>query len=561
MYLKKMKICETFPQEKVIREIEFNNHVNFIVDESNSENHEKGNGVGKTTTLRLIDICLGIGSRTDLYKDSETKSVNGTLEKYITDSKITTTLILVDDFNNPRKTVTLQVDLFPRGKQYINAEYHPQAKYKLEMNKLLFHNELNSPTYGQLMGMFFRGKNDDGMKFLKFLHVTTTNIEYENIYNFLFELQNQSLSTSILKLKEEEKSLTNDISNHSKINNFTSIDVIKQRLAVLELNIEKVSKKISLLVDSEEYKENEQKIQQIRVDYANLLNEIARIQFKIKRIENIIYDTKEEKKYKLDIEALKELYDESVGLFGELNRQFKDLVSFNASLLDNKIEYFTGQLNRLTVKLERLQKEKKYMFENFSSIIMLIDSNKLEEYEELQRELENLSYEKGKNLQIIEVYDELLLKHHEISTELENFEKELSESDNIKKFNKYFIEYSGKTNNEELLLYRNPEGFPFSISSLKNNFSNGTKKSAIAAFDLAYQSFALEINKAVPHFFIHDTIENIDKVGMMEIVAISKRINSQYIAAVLKDKIEDISGIEERDKVLKLTESEKLFKK
>lgn len=561
MYLKKLTIYETFPEKEVIREIEFNNHVNFIVDESNSDNHEKGNGVGKTTALRLIYICLGTGRRTDLYKDPEIKSVNSTLENYIRESKITADLVLVDDFQENQNSITLKFELFPNGRQYINGKYYPLTKYKLEMNSILFHNDLNSPTYGQLMGMFFRGRKDDGMKFLKFLHTNTTNIEYENIYNFLFDLQSQNLSSLILDLKEEEKNVVNDIGNHTKINNFTSIDVIKQRLAVLEANIDKTSKSISLLVDSEEYKKNEQKIQQIRIEYANLLNEIAKTQFKTKRIEGIIYDTQEEKKRKLDIGALKELYVESNEMFGELNKKFSDLVSFNSSLLENKIEYFSLQLARFNEKLEKLQEEKTHMFQEFSGIIMLIDSNKLEEYEELQKQLETLSYEKGKNLQIIEVYDELLAKHHQISEKLAAYENELSESDNIKIFNKFFIEYSGKTNNEELLLYRNPEGFPFSISSLKNNFSNGTKKSAIAAFDLAYQSFVLEINKAVPHFFIHDTIENIDKVGMTEIVEISKSINAQYVAAVLKDKVENIPEIKEEDKILKLTETEKLFKK
>ncbi|MGF2009109.1 hypothetical protein [Lactococcus lactis] len=561
MYLKKLKLYETFPRVNIVREIDFNNHVNLIVDESNAENHEKGNGVGKTTALRLIYICLGIGNKTDLYKDSDTKNVNNTLENYIKENKVTADLVIVDDFEKETNTVSLRMELFPLGKQYINDEYFPQAKYKIEMNKILFHNESNSPTYGQLMGMFFRGRNDDGMKFLKFLHTNTTNIQYENIYNFLFELQSQSLSSLIFDLKGQIKDIEDDIENHGKVNNFKSIDVINQRLAILDSSIEKVSKNISLLVDSEEYRKNEQTIQQIRVDYANLLNEIARIQFRIKRIKNIINDTEEERKYKLDIDALKELYSESTGMFGQLNKQFKDLVSFNSSLLDNKIEYFSLQLSRFTKKLRKLQEEKRQMFEEFSSIIMLIDNNKLEEYEDLQKQLENLSYEKGKNLQIIEVYDELLTKYHQFDEELGKVEKELSESDNLEIFNKYFIEYSGKTNNEELLLYRNPNGFPFSISSLKSNFSNGTKKSAIAAFDLAYQSFALDIKKTIPHFFIHDTIENIDNVGMTEIIAISKSINAQYVAAVLKDKVDNISEIKEEDKILKLTETEKLFKK
>ena len=79
MLIENLIIKETFPTEKIIRDIKFNlNGLNLIVDESNSK---KGNGVGKTTFLRLLDIGFGARDRKAIYTDPETSSVNNKLKK------------------------------------------------------------------------------------------------------------------------------------------------------------------------------------------------------------------------------------------------------------------------------------------------------------------------------------------------------------------------------------------------------------------------------------------------------------------------------------------------
>ena len=54
MFLKHLRIIEG---NKVIREINFNMGLNLIID--SEEVIETGNGVGKTTVLKIIDFCLG----------------------------------------------------------------------------------------------------------------------------------------------------------------------------------------------------------------------------------------------------------------------------------------------------------------------------------------------------------------------------------------------------------------------------------------------------------------------------------------------------------------------
>ena len=72
MYIRKLIIQETHPTKKIIRSIPFTLGLNLIVDDSK----HSGNNVGKTTVLRIIDICLGEKEKSSIYTDQETNLVN-----------------------------------------------------------------------------------------------------------------------------------------------------------------------------------------------------------------------------------------------------------------------------------------------------------------------------------------------------------------------------------------------------------------------------------------------------------------------------------------------------
>lgn len=67
MFLKSLIISS---RTKVIREIKFRKGINLIVDES--EGRITGNGVGKTTVLKLVDFCFGAEPKI-IYEDTESK--------------------------------------------------------------------------------------------------------------------------------------------------------------------------------------------------------------------------------------------------------------------------------------------------------------------------------------------------------------------------------------------------------------------------------------------------------------------------------------------------------
>lgn len=564
MFIKSLTIKEKIPVEKIIREIPFAKGMNFIVDAGKDQ--EKGNSVGKTTILKLIDICFGAKHRKYVYYDDETKQTNEKLKNYITNNKVNVELMIVDslDEEDSMKYI-LSVDLYPRGNRYINGEEKNQNDYWQQLNLILFSNSANSPSFRQLINMFVRiDQRADNNKFLKFLD-RTNDATYENIYSYLFDLQDQEVSNYILDLRKEISEKNKEIKNFMSINSFKSIDSVNQKLILLETTIDDLNNQMNILVNSRRFKENEEKISEIKIEYADYNNRIDELLFKRKRIAEILSDAKQEINNGIDEEILRNLYDETQRAMGNLHKEFEDLVKFNDELVHNKIKYFTSQMKKIDEKIVLLESSKDRLFENHKNVIMLIEENKIDQYTLLQNKLAEYNEELGSNKSIRLIYNQLNDRITQLVEELEKTEGVAGEDvdgkiDSLSIFNKYFSQYSERTNGEPFMLYKTEKGFPFGIDHVKSGLSTGTRKSIIAAFDLAYQQLAKDLKKKVPNFIVHDVIETVDKVALNAIIHTVNSIECQYIVAVLKEKIQDNELIKNSNVVVTLSENDRPFR-
>lgn len=561
MFIKRLTIKETIHAQEIIREIPFTMGMNFIVDAGKDQ--EKGNSVGKTTILKLIDICLGAKDRKFIYYDDETKQTNERLKNYIIDNKVNVDLMVVESFNeeDSNEQHILSVDLYPRGKRYINGIEVNQNEYWKQLNEIFFSNFANYPTFRQLINMFVRiDQRTDNNKFLKFLE-RTNDATYENIYSYLFEMQDQVVSNHILELRREIAEKNKEIKNFMSINNFKSIDSVNQKVILLESTIDDLNNQMNILVNSRKFKENEEKISEIKIKYADYNDRIDELLFKRKRITDILTDAKQEIKNTIDKEVLRNLYNETLEAMGELHKEFEDLVKFNDELMNNKIRYFNSQLEKIEEKIVSLEENKNRLFEKHKNVIMLIEENKIDEYTSLQNKLAEYNEELGSNKNIRSIYYHLESRVAELDEELEKIEAGAAvKEDSLSIFNKYFSQYSEKTNGEPFMLYNTEKGFPFGIDYVKRGLSTGTRKSIIAAFDLAYQQLAKDLGKKVPNFIVHDVIETIDQVALKAIINIVNSIECQYIVAVLKEKIQDNDLIQESNIVVTLSENDRPFR-
>lgn len=560
MFIKRLTIKETKPAQEIIREIPFTRGMNFIVDAGKDQ--EKGNSVGKTTILKLIDICLGAKDRKYIYYDDETKQTNEKLKNYIMGNKVNVELMVVESFNDENsEEYILSVDLYPRGKRYINGIEMKQNDYWQQLNVIFFSNLANYPTFRQLINMFVRiDQQADNHKFLKFLH-RTNDATYENIYSYLFELQDQGISNYILDLRKEIAEKNKEIKNFMSINNFKSIDSVNQKVNLLESTINELNNQMDILVNSRKFKENEEKISEIKIEYADYNDRVDELLFKRRRITDILADAKQEINNGIDKKVLRNLYNETLEAMGDLHRDFEDLVKFNDELTHNKIRYFNSQLEKVDKKIVDLGDKKNRLFEKHKNVIMLIEENKIDEYTSLQSKLAEYNEELGSNKNLRSTYKHLESRMKELTEELEKTECESDvKEDSLSIFNKYFSQYSEKTNGEPFMLYNTEEGFPFGIDYVKRGLSTGTRKSIIVAFDLAYQQLAKDLEKKVPNFIVHDVIETIDQVALKAIINIVNSVECQYIVAVLKEKIQDNDLIQESDIAVTLSENNRPFR-
>ena len=88
MKIKKLIVRKTKPSEEVIREIQFNEKgLNLIIDDTPESLRESGNSVGKSTAIKIIDLCLGARSVRELYYDSDTRSENVVVKNFLDEFK------------------------------------------------------------------------------------------------------------------------------------------------------------------------------------------------------------------------------------------------------------------------------------------------------------------------------------------------------------------------------------------------------------------------------------------------------------------------------------------
>lgn len=563
MYIKQLSIYESHPMDKLIREVPFKKGANFIVD-GYKKPGDKGNGIGKTTVLRVIDICLGAKDRKYLYIDEELGVTNTTLRDYIDNGKVFAELLLVDDIDKqkPDTTYSIRVDLFKGGHRYINGEMYNQPDFWAVLNEVLFENPNDKPSFRQLIGMFVRIKlKDDNNKFLKYLDNFSSNAEYENIYSYLFRLNDQAVGEAVLNCKKKISSLSTNLTQLFSMNGIKSINATEQKIIEIRKEIDSVRRKIGSLIDADELKKNERDVSHVREQYTRIANAIDLYRFKLERVNEILTQAKKDKDKQINLDVLNNIYDETKRSFEGLTKTFDELVSFNKQLLKNKVAFFEKQQSDLTSSIETLEVERKELFDKYRDVVLLIKDSDVEGYVALQTSLEEKTNAIGRLEKIKELHEELVAAKKEAEEELAELEKapKVDPKANLSRFNDYFTPYSRAINHEPYLLYKTDDGFPVALDNVESGLSTGTKKSAIAAFDLAYQSYANAMSIPHPNFIVHDVIETMDEVGLSNTIKIVNDIGCQYIVAVLKDKIKDNPNIKEGDIRLTLTQGNKFF--
>jgi len=563
MFLRSLSIKK---ERKLIRKIDFHKGLNLIVDQTKSENRqESGNNVGKTTVLRLVDYCLG-GNKKKIYKDPEFKDKSNTVvEKFLKDNNIIVEIYLASDFSNdPSKEVTVRKNFLKRSDaiRQINGEDILNKDFTSTLKSKIFNTDVEKPSFRQIVSKNIRADENKLSNTLKVLYQTTTLEEYEALFFFWFgiEMDQAARKQKLRQLKNTEKKILDRLKKER------SKPEIQQALSVVERDIKKLKEKKRQFNINEDYEEDLGFLNKTKRE----INEVSSKLSKLRLKKDLIKESKESLENEIsniDTSQLESLYQQANKNLADLNKKFADLISFHNDMIKERIDFIEKELPEINEKIKKLQNNlvsKRELEKDLSQ--KLSKSGAIEDLEKVFAELSEKYEMKGS-------FEEQLKTIEKSTNKLENYEEELKEINEgidsldslfekrIKQFNQYFSDLSQELYDEQFILVpeKGDRAYRLKISQVTGNPGTGKKKGQIAAFDLAYIQFSQEYEIPALYFVMHDQLENIHGNQLNVIAEISNKINGQYIAPILKDKLP--VGISAKDySVLNLSEDDKLFR-
>ncbi|MHA8059545.1 DUF2326 domain-containing protein [Aquirufa nivalisilvae] len=555
---------------KVIREIEFHNGLNLIVDES--EYQITGNSVGKTTVLKLVDFCLGADKK-NIYVDPETKRDEYKLVKdFLIENKVLITLTLSSDLDNDEANeIVIERNFLSsvkEGIRRINGQQILAENFEMELGKTLFPDHLeDKPSFRQIISHNIRYKDENINNTLKTLDKYTSDAEYETLYLFLFGCEftkGNSKQEILIKLKQEDIYKNRLEKNQTKTAYETALSLIND-------DIEELNKKKRSFNLNENFEKDLDKLNQVKYEVNKLSSSIGKLNIR----KNLIKETEAElqsSKSDIDLRQLEIIYEQATTKVKTIQKSFSDLLFFHNKMIEEKVKYITKELPALEKSLEENNDLLKRLLEEEKKVASAI--SKSDSFEELEKVIVVLTEKHRKKGE----FENIIQQLNDVNSNIKEFNKQLSEIDNelfsdsfeqvvkmqLNKFNKHFASISSELYGEQYAIkpdiITNKKGQRlYKFSSFNANMSSGKKQGEISCFDMAYTLFAEDENIPCLHFLLNDKKELMDDKQLVKISDFVNRNNIQFVASILKDKLPEEINKEEYF-VVKLSQNDKLFR-
>lgn len=569
MFLKSLQIINT-KSSSIIRDIEFRNGINLIVDESKES--ITGNNIGKTTVLKLIDFCFG-ANKNHIWQDPENpKEVYALVKEFLIDNDVLIILTLSDtlnpktetevvierNFHSSRKTVIRRIN----GTQYTDDEFEDVLK------ELFFPNLIaEKPSFRQIISHNIRYKDLSINNTLKTLDKFTSDAEYETLYLYLLgcEFNEGNKKQEILQNIRQESNFK------KRLERFQTKSAYETTLSLIENDIEELQNKKSKLNLNENFDSDLNKLNEVKYQINKLSSEISKINIR----KELIIEAKNEleaNKSEIDLLQLEQIYNQATDILGELQKSFENMVNYHNQMISEKAKFINNELPNLEQKLEKKNQELQTLLGQETKLSQIIaKSDSFEELEMLISELTEKYRLKGE-------YENTIQQLQEVDDNLKSYNDELDEIDDalfsdefeekvktqLNKFNKYFSSVSEYLYDEKYALkyekITNRKGQKlYKFSAFNTNFSSGKKQGEISCFDIAYILFARDEEMPSMDFLLNDKKELMHDNQLVKIANFVNDNNIQFVASILKDKLP--SELNNKDYfILELSENDKLFR-
>ncbi len=569
MFLKSLLIEKGI---ETIRNIEFHNGLNLIIDETpNNDAKATGNNIGKTTVLKLIDFCLG-AKQSIIYSDTETKKEEYELVKeFLQDNNIIITLTLVADLKDENSKKVVVVRNFLTGKnavRLINGEHIKEKDFDRTLLSYMFPNHnAEKPTLRQIISHNIRYKDESINNTLKTLNSFASDAEYETLYLFLLGCNfDEGAKKQEILTKIKQENLYKDRLEKKQTKNAYEV-----ALSILEDEIDELEKKKSNLNINPNFEKDLENLNQIRY----VINKESSKITNLKMRRDLIIDSKNEileSKSDIDIQQLKIIYEQATDKIDSIQKTFEDLVQYHNKMILQKVKFITEELPDLEERIEKSENNIKRLLEEEKVLTEKISkSDSFSQLEEIIAEINERYRQKGEYENIISQLTEAEENINQYNDELKTLDDELFSNEfeeklkrQINVFNKYFSTVSNELYGERYALkydkITNKNGQQlFKFSSFNANLSSGKKQGEILCFDLAYIIFAEEQNMPCLHFLLNDKKELMHDNQLIKVADFLEDRNIQLVVSILKDKLPKELNREEYF-IVKLSQTDKLFR-
>ena len=569
MFLKSLTISGI---NGVIREINFRKGINLIVDES--LNQVTGNDIGKTTTLKLIDFCLG-GDSSGIYVDPETKRNEYALVKnFLIEQKVIIHLKLKEDLDISNSTeIDIERNFLSRKEiiRRINGKNLTKEEFDIELLNLIFPNhKAQKPTFRQIISHNLRYEEENIVQTLRTLSSFTSDAEYETLHLFLLgcEIETGNYKQELLIKIQQENTFK------KRLEKKQTKTAYETALALIDTDINKLNQKKATLNLNDDFESDLDKLNNIKYQINRASSEISKSNIR----RDIILEAKQELEANvsnIDTKQLQIIYKQATNNMTGIQKTFEDLLYYHNQMIIEKVRFITQELPTLEKDLITKKSSLMSLLSEEKKLTQLIaKTDSWLDFEHLIAELNEKYRRKGE-------YERILQQLKEVEDELDKLNKQLGAIDEdlfshdfeqtVKtqrdKFNNYFASISNELYGEQYALnydiIKNKKGqklYKFSTFNVDNpNLSSGKKQGEISCFDIAYVQFAEHENMSCLHFILNDKKELMHDNQLVKITELVNRSNIQFVASILKDKLPSELDREEYF-ILKLSQDDKLFR-
>lgn len=573
MFILFINNLEIVSNGEAIRSIDFHAGVNLIVDETQSDKTgATGNGVGKTTVLRLIDFCFG-KKRDSIYRDSDSGKDIVDVKQFLTRSRVLIRLTLSEGANEVDETSKYIIERnFLSGKEKIQRlngkDINTISDLPKQLGVDLFDIPFESkPSFRQLITRSFRVDPPAVDHTLRFLPGMPTLSEYETLFLFMFG-EPRADRTNILDQLKKERAFRRRIETEP-------LSQLKQEQQKTRRDIDKLILRRKNLNIEPEYGRKVTQLDNLNFRLAAIDNRLSTLNLKLKLIKDSQQQIQKTRSL-VDVDELRSLYEEAKSFDSTLSRSFSQLVDYHNEMIASRVKFIGQEVPDIQAHISDLASSRQEIFDEHEKLMSTLKASHTNaELEKISEKLGQLYQEQGRRetkiSQIVVAKEKVESLEKQLNSLDESAFSEESQERVMAKtieFSNYFMKLSEDLYDEEF-------GVTFQVKKNRrsgeqyydfytfeygaNNSSSGKKQGEIAAFDLAYIMFAREQNIPVFDFVLYDKKELMYGKQLSKISEIAVDQQIQVIMPMLSDKLTDNLAKKENI-VLRLSDKEKLFK-